>query len=118
MNHAGQSGSGAPGLSAENQSIRGGIDGGAIVRRLAGSGPTGNGNDPRPEDDQAEIVTVAGVTLCITQRGNWYTGPGRPGVLRRCDRCGREYEARRSTSRFCSAGCRVAWYVHERDRVE
>jgi len=28
-------------------------------------------------------------------------------TLRKCDACGAEYEARRSTSRFCSSSCRV-----------
>ena len=44
-------------------------------------------------------------------RGNgrgWYVGPGRPGRDRTCDHCGRVYQARRSSSRFCSTSCRAA----------
>src|ERR1700760_1156805 len=29
--------------------------------------------------------------------------------IRRCERCGREFEPKREHARFCSARCRVAW---------
>lgn len=111
-----RSGLSAPGPVAENLSTLDGIAAAAIVRRLAvsGLGENGKKNEPQPADDQAEIVTtIDGVTVSITQRGGWYVGPGRRGVLRNCDHCGRVYEARRSTSRFCSVNCRVFW---SRDR--
>ena len=89
-------------------------DGGPIAQRPASSGPTGNGNGngPRPatvtEDDQG------GGDALTSERntgGAWYVGPGRPGRDRACDHCGRVYQARRSSSRFCSTSCRVAaWY--------
>jgi endogenous inhibitor of DNA gyrase (YacG/DUF329 family) len=31
------------------------------------------------------------------------------GEIRRCERCGREFEPKREHARFCSARCRVAW---------
>ena len=89
-------------------------DGGPIAQRLVSSGPTGNGNGngPRPatvtDDDQG-----GGGALNRERNagGAWYVGPGRPGVERACDHCGRVYQARRSSSRFCSTSCRVAaWY--------
>ena len=117
-----QSGSSAPGPVAGDQSIRVGIDGGYTARRLAGSGLTGNGqsNGPRSTDDQAAgVSTIDGVTVYRTQRGGqWFVGPGRPGVLRACDYCGREYQARRSSSRFCSARCRRAEWARVHDGAE
>jgi hypothetical protein len=85
---------------------------GPIVQRLVSSGPTGNERQsgPRPatvtDDDQG-----GGVLICERNAGGWYVGPGRPGRDRACDHCGRVYQARRSSSRFCSTSCRVAaWY--------
>lgn len=114
----GLSGSSAPVPAAESLSIREEAGAGFTVLRLAGSGLGENGKRcaPAPADDQADsVTTVAGVTVSVTQRGGWYVGPGRPGVMRGCDHCGRAYEARRSTSRFCSASCRACW---SRDRRE
>ena len=36
--------------------------------------------------------------------GHWYDPAGR---ARDCDQCGREYQAKRSSSRFCSGRCRL-----------
>ena len=35
-------------------------------------------------------------------------------MKKKCEQCGTEYEAKRNTSRFCKAGCRVA---HSRNKV-
>ena len=37
-------------------------------------------------------------------------------TLRRCDECRTKYEFVRSTSRFCSTACRVAWNRKRRRR--
>ena len=41
----------------------------------------------------------------------WYDPSGR---VRTCDHCGREYVAKRSTSRYCASKCRVAAYKKRR----
>ena len=110
--NAAQSGSSAPG--AIGSFYQGAAGDGPIVQRLVSSGPTGNERQsgPRPatvtDDDQG------GGDALTSERntgGAWYVGPGRPGRDRACDHCGRVYQARRSSSRFCSTSCRVAaWY--------
>lgn len=66
----------------------------------------------RWRNGQSAVTLAKNVTDC---RG-WYVGPGRPGIVRACDHCGRSYEARRSSSRFCSSTCRVAaWHAARRD---
>ena len=106
---AAQSGSLAP--VAGGSFYQGAAGGAPIARRHVSSGPTGNGNGNGPvtvtDDDQG-----GGVALNRERNaGGWYVGPGRPGVDRTCDHCGKGYKARRSTSRFCSTSCRVAaWY--------
>ena len=113
--NAAQSGSRAP--VAGGSFYQGAAGGGLIARRLASSGPTGNGNGNGPatvaDDDQG-----GGVALNRERNagGAWYVGPGRPGVERTCDHCGRVYQARRSSSRFCSTTCRAAaWYAARGD---
>ena len=107
---AAQSGSLAP--VAGGSFYQGAAGGAPIARRHVSSGPTGNGNGNGPatvtEDDQG-----GGVALNRERNaGGWYVGPGRAGVDRTCDHCGRVYQARRSSSRFCSSTCRVAaWYA-------
>ena len=128
----GQSGLNAPG--ATGLSYQDAAAGAPIALRHVSSGPTGNGagngNGPRLNDDPAGRValtyerngaavwvdddrppiTVDGVILEVTEAGAWYVGPGRRGVMRVCEHCGRDYEARRSTSRYCSTRCRgLAW---------
>lgn len=95
---------------------------GNIVLRPIDKPPTGNGggNGPRPDDPAAVAfsserngppVTVDGAPVELATGGGWYVGAGRPGVIRRCDHCGRVYQARRSTSRYCGASCRAAaWH--------
>ena len=38
-----------------------------------------------------------------------------PSIQRECDRCKREYEAQRSSSKYCSVNCRVAAYREHAD---
>ena len=99
-------------------------DGGSTVLRLASNGPTGNGSGSWPAATVTTVTTAATATVTDDDQGGgvalnrerntggaWYVGPGRPGVERTCDHCGRVYQARRSSSRFCSTSCRVAaWY--------
>lgn len=117
-----QSGSSAPDAIASSCPAEAG--GGLIAQRHASSGPTGPGGDgqrngPRSTDDQGGDVTAAGVALTYERnRGGWYVGIGNPGRARRCDFCGVEYEARRSSSRFCSSRCRRLSWGRDRDEAE
>ncbi|RME05115.1 MAG: hypothetical protein D6816_09240 [Bacteroidetes bacterium] len=65
--------------------------------------PTGNGENCERYGDM--------VTQHVTQNGS---KPGQryipEGFTRNCDHCGREYLAKRETSRFCGAVCRVAFW--------
>ena len=103
---AAQSGSRAP--VAGGLSCQGAAGGAPIALRHVSSGPTGDGNGNGPatvtDDDQG-----GGVALNRERNaGGWYVGRGRPGVDRTCDHCGRVYQARRSSSRFCCTSCRAA----------
>ena len=106
---AAQSGSRAP--VAGGLSYQGAAGGAPIARRLVSSGPTGNGNGNGP----ATVTDDDGGGVALNRErnaGGWYVGPGRPGVDRACDHCGRVYQARRSSSRFCSSMCRAgAWHA-------
>ena len=56
---------------------------------------------------QNKVVHGSIETQHPTVTPHWYDPSGR---LKKCQQCGREYVAKRATSRFCSGACRTAAY--------
>lgn len=65
--------------------------------------PTGNGGGKNKRNKTGALRSIE--TQHDTHNGRFYIPTG---FTRLCDSCGREYVAKRDTSRFCSSRCRVA----------
>ena len=70
-----------------------------VVKR-ADRQPTGTGNGNGQSDGASRFIETQQPPVT----GHWYDPAGR---ARDCDQCGREYQAKRSSSRFCSGRCRL-----------
>jgi hypothetical protein len=70
-----------------------------VVRR-AGKQPTGSGNGNGQSDGRHGSIETQQAAVT----GHWYDPAGR---ARDCDHCGASYQAKRSSSRFCSGRCRL-----------
>jgi len=96
--------SGSPARLAANSSTPAAAGDENTVTRPADRQPTGNGEKNGRHGDM------------LTQQDQ----ENRPfylpeGFARNCDHCGREYTAKRDTSRFCSTNCRVAAHKARRE---
>jgi hypothetical protein len=87
-------------VSAADKSTQAETGGESIVTRPADRQPTDSVNDRPAGGRYADMQTQ--------QPTHWYDRAGRE---RRCDFCGRDYLAKRSSSRFCSSYCRHAHWV-------
>ena len=83
-------------LHVENKSIQGETGGENIATKRADNQPTENGEKKPRYGDM--------VTQHANDNGHFYV---KSGYLRTCDHCGKEYTAKRDTSKFCNRRCRV-----------